>query len=288
MDVQRLAIAGVAIALVAILLYYHPSVQDNGRVTVIISMDYGKQTLLVKETRSGISALEALKHIANVSTAYGGGFVKGINGIYSDPSQKKDWFYYINGYLANVGASKYILRDGDVMRWDYHKWGEEPFVTAELMDFPHMFTKGYGGNVKDTVILYDYKYKKEAENIGKFLTQKGAYVKIFEAKRYDGNYNKNIILIGTESKIFWKINNNTEVDLPYRVKGEGIVDWQGRFSRGAFAEILQSPLNPKGNWACENVMLIIAGSDEYLDDCVDALLKHHDSFWIYRGPTNET
>jgi len=64
-----------------------------------------------------------------VTTAYGGGFLIGINGIKSQwtdvpASQRQpvDWFLYINGQQAPVGASSIVPRPGDVDTWDYHSW----------------------------------------------------------------------------------------------------------------------------------------------------------------------
>jgi hypothetical protein len=69
-----------------------------------------------------------------IETAYGDGFIVAINvhnswirsqwtGV-SDPSKRQpvDWFLYVNGQQAPVGASAVVPKAGDVDVWDYHRW----------------------------------------------------------------------------------------------------------------------------------------------------------------------
>lgn len=51
-----------------------------------------------------------------------GFFVEEINGIKNNPSKNTYWFYYINGQKANVGISNYILKSGDVIKWQYENF----------------------------------------------------------------------------------------------------------------------------------------------------------------------
>lgn len=64
-----------------------------------------------------------------VQTIDGGDFVVGINGILSQwtgvpvtERQPVDWFLYVNGKQAPVGASDIYPHSGDVDLWDYHRW----------------------------------------------------------------------------------------------------------------------------------------------------------------------
>ena len=70
--------------------------------------------------------MAALKEVAEVETAYNGGFVSAINGVCSGFTKgekaKVDWFIYVNGIQSNAGALDYIMQDGDVERWDFHNW----------------------------------------------------------------------------------------------------------------------------------------------------------------------
>jgi len=50
-----------------------------------------------------------------------GKFVEEINGIKNNPAQSEYWGYYINGISAQIGASSYILKEGDNIEWKYAK-----------------------------------------------------------------------------------------------------------------------------------------------------------------------
>jgi len=94
-------------------------------VRVIISQDFNSTIMLDELVKSdnGSTAMDALQQVATVETAYGGGFVVAIDDVRSQyPEVKKDWFFYINDTLMNVGAASYILHDGDVEHWDFHEW----------------------------------------------------------------------------------------------------------------------------------------------------------------------
>jgi hypothetical protein len=50
-----------------------------------------------------------------------GMFVEEINGVKNDTSAQKYWIMYIDGESASVGASGYVLRDGDIINWKFEK-----------------------------------------------------------------------------------------------------------------------------------------------------------------------
>ncbi len=50
-----------------------------------------------------------------------GKFVEEINGIKNNPTTNEYWGYYVNGESAQVGASNYILKQGDKIEWKYAK-----------------------------------------------------------------------------------------------------------------------------------------------------------------------
>jgi hypothetical protein len=77
---------------------------------VIATRNFG-QELMLDETLKlppGTSAMTALEKVAEVETAYGGGFVNAINGVQSGFTGTRqtmtDWFLYINGIQARTGA----------------------------------------------------------------------------------------------------------------------------------------------------------------------------------------
>jgi hypothetical protein len=47
-------------------------------------------------------------------------YVSGINNIGEmDFGDVSGWTYTVNGEVATVGASEYVLKDGDVIEWKY-------------------------------------------------------------------------------------------------------------------------------------------------------------------------
>lgn len=48
-----------------------------------------------------------------------GFFVEEINGIKNNPSANTYWIYYVNGEAAAVGISTYIIKNNDVIAWEY-------------------------------------------------------------------------------------------------------------------------------------------------------------------------
>ena len=87
-----------------------------------------------------------LQGSAKVKTRYGGGFVQSIDGLAgTGRGGSRDWFYYVNGILADKGAAEYKLRGGDRVQWDYRFWKNVPDVKAIVGSFPEPFVNGLDG-----------------------------------------------------------------------------------------------------------------------------------------------
>jgi Domain of unknown function (DUF4430) len=82
-----------------------------------------------------------------VTTRYGGGFVQSIDGFSGgqDGSQPLDWFYYVNGVQASVGAAANNVHPGDHIWWDRHDWSQTEDVPAVVGSFPEPFLNGIEG-----------------------------------------------------------------------------------------------------------------------------------------------
>lgn len=51
---------------------------------------------------------------------YGGYYIEGIDNIFEfDCGFKSGWMYKVNGWYPNYGCSNYIIKDGDVILWNY-------------------------------------------------------------------------------------------------------------------------------------------------------------------------
>jgi hypothetical protein len=120
-----------------------------GEVRLIVSRDFGA-TLLTDVTATageGASVMRLLAENAEVETQYGGGFVGSIDGLASTygsvtDSDAKDWFYWVDGVMADIGAADYDLRGGETVWWDYHAWARAMYVPAAVHAFPAPWAGG--------------------------------------------------------------------------------------------------------------------------------------------------
>ncbi len=125
----------------------------DGSAQLWITRDRGSDVVLSTSVPAGISALEALRRKAEVETRYGGRFVQSIDGIEGDIGKQRDWFYFVNGYEADISAADYELHDGDVLWWDHRSWEgqlREPVVVGA---FPEPFLHGWDGKQRPAVVL---------------------------------------------------------------------------------------------------------------------------------------
>jgi hypothetical protein len=291
-----------AVALVTLLLLFlvalsgcstAPGEGAGGDITVrvVATEDFGREVMLDEtlEVPAGTSAMTALERVAEVETAYGGGFVRAIDGRRS--GGKKDWFVYANGMMTNVGALDYTLHDGDIERWDLRDWGFRMFIPAIAGYFPEPLVHGYDGRVRPTVVVYADGLREQAEALKAVMTQLGVEDVSIEngsSLAEDEKKASNLVLLGTmdfglvsELNERWDRlgffahfkdgalvvhNSKGEVEAEYGA-GSGVV------------QATQSPWNPKGVGACENVVWMVSGTDEAgVESALDALMNRHDQF----------
>jgi hypothetical protein len=248
-------------------------------VQAVITRDFGKEILSEKTLAlpEKSSAMEALSGIAQVDTAYNGGFVKGIDGISSKyqgaASAKQDWFVFINGVLANTGALDYSLYAGDIEQWDFHTWSFHQSVPAVIGHFPQPFKQGYAGKVRPTIITYSDDFKDQAVSLKKYFTDAGiqnvsltAIAGLTEKEKQEGN----IILIALpENGLINELNQNwrrlgfyayLEKDSIVAMTAEG-KKAQTYAAGTGWIQATQNPWNPDGIGAGENVVWLITGTD---------------------------
>jgi hypothetical protein len=124
----------------------------EGQATLWVTRDRGTHVLMNAQVPAGISAMEALRRKADVDTRYGGRYVQAVNGIEGSLGARHDWFYYVNGYEADVGAADYTVHDGDVIWFDYRGWAGQMRVPVVVGAFPEPFVHGWAGDRRPTVI----------------------------------------------------------------------------------------------------------------------------------------
>jgi hypothetical protein len=123
--------------------------QDGG-ATLTVTRDFGAREVGTGEADpipGGETVMRMLQRDFDVDTRYGGGFVQEINGIAGGRRNGRpvDWFYYVNGILAEDGAAAHRLAAGDRVWWDHHDWGASADVHAVVGAFPEPFLSGTGG-----------------------------------------------------------------------------------------------------------------------------------------------
>jgi hypothetical protein len=91
------------------------------------------------------TVMRFLQATHRVETRYGGGFVQSIDGLAGNRSQQFDWFYYVNGIEADVGAADFRLSAGDRVQWDLHSWAATMRIPGIVGAFPEPFAHGYKG-----------------------------------------------------------------------------------------------------------------------------------------------
>jgi hypothetical protein len=97
------------------------------------------------------TVMRMLERSFRVRTRYGGGFVESIDGA-SGSASRRDWFYYVNGIQASLGAAGTSVHRGDRIWWDLHDWSATDSIPAVVGSFPEPFIHGSGGRRYPTVL----------------------------------------------------------------------------------------------------------------------------------------
>ncbi len=268
-----------------------PASQEGSEenVKVVATLDFGGQIILEKNTtwQEGLTAMEALKTVANVETTYGGGFVDGINGYASKFSggggEKVDWFYTLNGFPAGRGAQDYVLGAGDIQIWDYHEWAYYG-RTCAVGAFPEPFVHGFGGVVRSTIIVYEGGSEQAAQNIAARLREEGAdnvsvipLDKLTESEKEQSH----LILVGTRTfePIDFVLGLHSRLNIyTYIEDGNVVVEDMGgktkALGKGGIIVATNSPWNPRGTGTNENIVWVIAGtSADEVDNAAEVVSK---------------
>src|SRR5436305_526620 len=115
---------------------------------VDVTRNFGQVRLAsasVPHVREDETVMQLLRSKRRITTSYGGGFVQSIDGLAGSGSRQLDWFYFVNGIEASVGAATYKLSPGDVVQWDYRDWRATDHVPAIVGAYPEPFVHGTGG-----------------------------------------------------------------------------------------------------------------------------------------------
>jgi len=127
--------------------------EETGDVTLTVTRDFGGAVLHegVDEEKASVSegdtVMRVLQRSYDVQTRFGGGFVQEIDGVSGgrEEGRRADWFYYVNGIEAPVGAAERRLTGGESVWWDHHEWEAAQRVPAVVGSFPEPFRSGTDG-----------------------------------------------------------------------------------------------------------------------------------------------
>lgn len=95
------------------------------QAAVLVTKDCGRTTLVEKTPVEPENAMRALDRVADIETDDGGKFVTEIEGVEQNTGKQLAWLFYVNGAMAEKGATEIELEPGDVQWWDLHNWEEE-------------------------------------------------------------------------------------------------------------------------------------------------------------------
>jgi hypothetical protein len=123
---------------------------SGGDVTLRVTRDFGVEPLreeVEEGAREGDTVMRLLQRSYEVDTRYGGGFVQEIDGVGGgrEDGRRVDWFYYVNGIEAPLGAAEREVASGDRVWWDHHTWEAAQRIPAVVGSYPEPFATGTEG-----------------------------------------------------------------------------------------------------------------------------------------------
>jgi hypothetical protein len=126
-----------------------PGDERGGGAEERLTTDFGHErvgTVRAEKIREDETVMRLLRSKFDVGTRFGGRFVQSIEGRSGKGAGGRvDWFYFVNGIEASVGAAEYELSPGDVVQWDYRRWDAAMRVPAIVGAFPEPFLHGVKG-----------------------------------------------------------------------------------------------------------------------------------------------
>jgi hypothetical protein len=123
-------------------------------VALTVTRDFGSVpvgSVVERQVPGSQTVMRMLERSFRISTRYGGGFVQSING-FSGTSDRRDWFYYVNGIEAPLGAAGTGVHKGDRIWWDLHDWSATDSIPAVVGSYPEPFVHGIDGRRYPTTL----------------------------------------------------------------------------------------------------------------------------------------
>jgi hypothetical protein len=154
-------------------------VRGGSGVRLDVTRGFGQVRLATARephVRDGQTVMRLLRSKRRISTSYGGGFVQSIDGLAGNGARQRDWFYFVNGIEASVGAATYKLSPGDVVQWDYRDWRATDHVGAIVGAYPEPFVHGTGGKRLPTLLECASPSSGSCQTVRRRLSAQGVVV----------------------------------------------------------------------------------------------------------------
>lgn len=225
-----------------------PLAAGTGTVRLTLSKNYGRETLAAKQAaiQADWTVLDLLNANTSVTTKWDGSFVNSLAGIESDNGGwmgvKRDWFFFVNGVCADVGATGYTLRIGETVWWDYHPWTGVGFANSAVIGcYPEPFLHGYRGQAGPTLIMTAADSQDLGTRLQTALKKQGAAaVTITELNNNQlENRNGPVVVVGAWSQVkqmAWLAGLNeayrkTGISVHFKDESLELLDYKGGAAR---------------------------------------------------------
>lgn len=122
--------------------------EGTGDASLLVTRDYGTE-VLVDEPEMAVNessnAMRLLDETADLETTYGGEYVQSVDGLSggNDGGRSFDWFFSVNGIVAERGSAQFPIAGGDTVWWDFRDWTDAMEVGAVVGQYPAPFLEGY-------------------------------------------------------------------------------------------------------------------------------------------------
>jgi len=129
---------------------------DVGDVELTVTREYGAVPMVQTSVaaKESDTVMRVLEGEAEIETRYGGGFVHAIGGVAEEQrgGDPYDWFFYVDGEEAEIGAAEYDVEGGERIWWDYRNWSAVNHAPAVVGSWPAPFVDGIGGERYPVVV----------------------------------------------------------------------------------------------------------------------------------------
>jgi Domain of unknown function (DUF4430) len=99
---------------------------DSKTIKVTVVVDFSstamrriEKTLTIPEKSTVFDALSAAVPVVTSHKFGMDHFVEEIAGVRNNFASDRGWHFEVNGYRSNIPAERYLLKDGDFIKWLY-------------------------------------------------------------------------------------------------------------------------------------------------------------------------